>query len=64
LSPLPTFRVEIYGNTMTLYLDGQQVLSAEDPDPSTHGRVTLQNMATATVYFDDVRVVEVVPADS
>lgn len=50
-------RVELVGNTIRGYINGQPVFETSDPEPLWNGGIGFQVPPTNTVWFDDVRVV-------
>jgi len=64
-TPLPpgewyNWRVVVQGNTITFYVEGEQVATATDNDsPITSGKVALLAPAGAIVKFDNVRITRV-----
>ncbi|MFQ5923142.1 MAG: NPCBM/NEW2 domain-containing protein [Anaerolineales bacterium] len=55
-----SLRVEAKGARIDVYLDGQLVLSGEDSDPILAGPLIVDAQPGVTIYYDDVRVIELV----
>jgi hypothetical protein len=58
------FRIEVFNSRILVIVDGEVVASVQDDEPIQSGRISLEAGHGATIHFDNVRVVELVPADA
>lgn len=56
-----TARVDAYGKTVAVYLDGQQIMRVTDDEAVWAGGLGLEAGVGMEVYFDDVGVTELTP---
>ena len=54
-------RIEVVEGTILIYVDEIEFIKFTDSDPLTKGLVGFSVIETSTVWFDDVRVVELTP---
>jgi len=59
-----TVRLEVFGDTISVYVDGALVLSAVDAEPILSGSFGVEADRGTTADFDDVRVVALVPTSA
>ncbi|MFV9503387.1 MAG: family 16 glycoside hydrolase, partial [Oscillochloridaceae bacterium umkhey_bin13] len=50
-------QLEVVGNTITVTLNGQVVIEAEDAAPLTSGKAGIYTRAIGGIFFDDVSVI-------
>jgi hypothetical protein len=53
-----TVRIEVIDNTVRGYINGRELVKVTDEPPRLKGRIGFAVTANSTVWFDDVRVVE------
>lgn len=56
-----TARVVVYGTTITVYLDESKIVEATDDQSAWAGGLGLEAGTGMEVFFDDVRVTEIIP---
>ncbi|MGB3717461.1 MAG: protein kinase [Candidatus Promineifilaceae bacterium] len=52
-----SFRIEVVGPEIAVFLDGQPVLHAEDSEHPLNGPIRFSKSADGLVYYDDIRVI-------
>jgi hypothetical protein len=57
-------RIEVVGDTIRVYVNDTNYIELVDTDPLPEGRVGFRVQQTSTVWFDDVRVVELIPEEN